>query len=343
AAAPLPTWVEAGIGDDCAVLQPGAGQRLLVTTDMLVEGVHFRGDLASAWQIGYKAMAVNLGDVAAMGGEPLAAWLAIGLRPELGASWVEELSAGLLGCAGEHGVQLLGGDTVASPAAIVLCLTLLGQASPRGAVLRSGARPGDRVLLGGMVGDSAAGLHLLRRGPAVVEAAGLSLAEEEQLRRSHLLPAPQVGLGRWLAGRGLARAMIDVSDGVLQDLGHICTQSGGVGAEVDADALPLSAAACRLAAAAGLDARDWALSGGEDYVLLFCVRPGEVAELLAGCRAELGLAPTVVGTITAAPGLRVRRDGVWQEACAQGFDHFKGPEGGKATRRSGSPGSPRPP
>lgn len=327
AARPLPRWVDAGIGDDCAVLRLGEGPPLLVTTDLLVEGVHFRLDLGQPWQLGYKAMAVNLSDIAAMGGEPLAAFLGLGLRPELSPGWVRALRDGLLACAGEHGVVLLGGDTVASPGATVLDLTVLGRAAAGQPVLRSGARPGDRVVLGGPVGDAAAGLFLLLAGDgsaATAQAAAtLSEAERQSLLAAQLEPRPQLALGRLLAARNLATAMIDVSDGVLQDLGHICAQSG-CGAELDADLLPLGAAARRLAAAAGRDARDWGLGGGEDYVLLFCVSPEQEHAVLAACRTELGVEPAVIGTLSDRPGLRLRRDGAWQETAPRGFDHFRG-------------------
>jgi thiamine-monophosphate kinase len=170
--------------------------------------------------------------------------------------------------------------------------------------------------LGGRVGDSAAGLHLILGKPGRVSDSGRA-----QLLASHLEPQPQLALGRLLATRHLASAMIDVSDGVLQDLAHICQESG-VGAELDADALPLSEAARELAGSAGLDARDWALGGGEDYVLLFCVAAPRLAETVTLARRELALPLYEVGVITAA-GLRVRRDGVWRESPPLGYDAFR--------------------
>ena len=310
-------WVVCGIGDDCAVLEAGGRERLLVTTDMLVERIHFLRDGITPRQLGHKTMAVNLSDVAAMGGEPTAAFLAMGLCSDLEVSFIEEFREGLLACAREHQVDLLGGDTVSCKRDLVLCLTVLGRADRDEVVLRSGARPGDRVLVGGVVGDSAAGLHLVLGRPGDIGAVARA-----RLLRAHLEPQPQVALGRLLATRRLATAMIDVSDGVLQDLGHICEESG-VGAEIDADCLPVSDDARRLAAAAGLDARDWALAGGEDFVLLFCAPAEREREVQEACRDQLGIEVASIGMITGQAGVRVRRDKEWREVTVRGHDHFR--------------------
>jgi thiamine-monophosphate kinase len=302
-------WVVQGIGDDCAVLDAGGSERLLVTTDMLVERIHFLRDQITARQLGYKSLAVNISDIAAMGGEPTAAFLAWGLSEDLDREFVAGFKDGLLQCAREFEVDLLGGDTTASKADIIACLTVLGRAEAGEVITRSGARPGDLVVLGGTVGDSGAGLHLVLGKPGEVPD-----DDRQALLRAHLEPRPQVELGRRLAKDHLATAMIDVSDGVLQDLAHIAEESG-VGADLDADALPLSDAARRLAKGAGLDARDWGLSGGEDYVLLFCV-PAEK-------QAGIGGGVTPVGRITAEKRIRVKRDGAWSRVPVQGYDHFK--------------------
>ncbi|HSA22081.1 MAG TPA: thiamine-phosphate kinase [Myxococcota bacterium] len=229
-----------GIGDDCAVLDLGGLERVLLTTDLLLERVHFEAAWLSAEDLGHKSMAVNLSDVAAMGGEAVAALLALGLPPGLEVAWVEGLRDGLVGCARAYGLELVGGDTVSAPGGAVVCLTVLGRAPADEVVLRSGGQPGDRVLATGPLGDSAAGLHLLRGGGA-----GLAPEDRAALLLAHRRPEPQLALGRELARRRLAHAMIDVSDGLVQDLGHICERSG-LGAELDADGLPLSAAARRL-------------------------------------------------------------------------------------------------
>jgi thiamine-monophosphate kinase len=315
---PRHSWVKTGIGDDCAVLDIGGGQCLLVTTDMLIERVHFLPQKITPYQLGWKALAVNISDITAMGGEPKAAFLAIGLLPEMDEKYVRQLKRGLRACANEFQVDLVGGDTVTAPTDVTLCLTVLGTAPANQVVRRAGAKPGDIIWLGGIVGDSAAGLYLLGK-----KSRNLPESTRKKLLRAHLEPRPQVKLGRWLAKNSFATAMIDVSDGVLQDLWHICTQSG-VGADVDADKLPLSRAARQLASLAGNDARELALSGGEDYVLLFCTSPEKHKEVLAGCPGLAKQKPIEIGRITAERRLRVGFHGVWCERAPSGYDAFKG-------------------
>lgn len=310
-------WVEQGIGDDCAVLDIGGDERLLVTCDMLAEGTHFVRGGISAWQLGWKSLAANLSDIAAMGGEPRAAFLALGLSADLDLDFVRAYRDGLADCAREYRVDLLGGDTIATRADIVAGLTVLGRARAGRVISRAGARPGDRVMLGGTVGDSAAGLQLVlsRRGDA-------SDAGRRRLLSAHLEPRPQIGLGRLLAERGLVSAMIDVSDGVLQDLGHICRRSG-TGADLDAGRLPISDAARRLADSIGQDAIEWGLAGGEDFVLLFCVPAEKQAAAGQLCRRELGIEIHPLGEITSGPAIRLRRNGAWTAAHKKGYDHFR--------------------
>lgn len=317
-------WVERGIGDDCAVLNLAGGQRLLVTCDMLVEGVHFSLPTLSARQLGYKAMAVNLSDVAAMGGEAQAALLGLGLPADCETRFARELRDGLLACAGEFKIDLIGGDTVASPEGIVLSLTVLGQARADEVVLRGGAGEGDRILVAGHLGDSAAGLHLLRSG---------SFDEQDEnasaLLRAHRTPRPQLDLGRLLSSRKLASAMIDVSDGLVQDLGHLAAASGLM-AELLADSVPVSPAARWLGARDGVDPLGWALTGGEDYILLFCAEAQAAAEAERAAAGELGIRLTDVGRMVVGDGVRVKRAGVWQEIKRGGHDHFSGRDLDKA-------------
>ncbi len=313
-------WVREGIGDDCAVLDVGGGRVLLVTTDMLVEQVHFRLDAGTPRALGWKALAVNVSDVAAMGGTPEAAFLALGFPGDLALEALLGFRDGLAACAAAHEVDLLGGDTVSSRRDMVLCLTVVGTVAADEVVRRAGARAGDVVVVGGPVGDSAAGLHLL-----LAEAGGrrvdLAAAHREPVLRAHLEPRPQVTLGRALAARHLAHAMIDVSDGVLLDLSHVCDRSG-TGAVVDAEALPISAA-CRAAAAAlGGDPLAWALGGGEDYVLLAAVPPDRLEEAVDVAREDAGAVLRPVGTIEREPGLRLRRNGRVAPIAPWGWDHF---------------------
>jgi len=316
-ATPSRSWVTTGIGDDCAVLDTGGGTSLLVTTDMLAEGVHFQRAGVSPWRLGWKSLAVNISDIAAMGGEPASAFLALGLTPGLPEKFLLEFRDGLLACAAEYRVDLLGGDTIRSRNDLVFCLTLLGRAPAAEVVTRSGARAGDLVMLGGPVGDSSAGLRLLDG----TVGSGITAADRDRLLRAHLEPRPQVALGLLLAGEGLARAMIDVSDGLLQDLGHICRESG-VGADIDPGRLPLSAALQQAAAAAGVDPLELALRGGEDYVLLFCVPPDLEAQARTTCRRQLETDLITIGEISPGPAIRTLHDGVWQVTDPAGFTHF---------------------
>jgi thiamine-monophosphate kinase len=311
-------WVERGIGDDCAVLKLAGGQRLLVTCDMLVEGVHFSLPALSARQLGHKALAVNLSDVAAMGGEATAALLGLGLPADCEARFAREFRDGLLACAGEFGVDLIGGDTVASPEGIVLSLTVLGQARADEVVLRGGAREGDRILVADHLGDSAAGLHLLRTGAFDEQDENASA-----LLAAHRVPRPQLDLGRLLSSRKLVSAMIDVSDGLVQDLGHLAAASG-LSAELLADCLPVSSAARWLGERDGVDPLDWALTGGEDYTLLFCAEAKAAAEAERVALGELGIRLTDLGRMVAGEGVRVKRAGVWNEMERGGHDHFSG-------------------
>jgi thiamine-monophosphate kinase len=315
-------WVQQGIGDDCAVLELDRERSLLITTDLLVERVHFLAETITPWQLGWKSMAVNISDIAAMGGVPRAAFAAAALVPGVERAWLEGLRDGLLACAAHYGVDLLGGDTSRAPQDAVLCLTLLGTV-PRGQVLlRSGARPGDVAFLGGPVGLSAAGLWLL--GEGADRARRLKATDRERLEKAHLEPRPQVALGRWLAERGLATAMLDVSDGVLQDLGHICRASG-VGALVAGESLPVDPALAR-AGALGCCEEPWrfALHGGEDYVLLFTAPADRRDEIVAGARHELGIELIPFAWIEPDPGLRLfGADGI-HTTCGCGWDHFGG-------------------
>ena len=313
-------WVQQGIGDDCAVLDIGGDRSLLVTTDLLIEGVHFLQDTISPWQLGWKAMAVNISDIAAMGATPRAAFAAAGLVPGVDAAYLEALRDGMMACAARYGVDLLGGDTSRAPRDAVLCLTLLGTAARDQVVLRSGARPGDVAFLGGPVGLSAAGLWLLAEGRE--RGSRMDVEHRERLLKAHLEPQPQVDLGRWLAQRGFASAMMDVSDGVLQDLGHICRASG-VGALVAGEFLPVDRALVQ-AGASGCCEQPWrfALSGGEDYVLLFTAPAEHQDEIEAGARHELGIELIPFAWIEPEPGLRLFcADGI-HRVEPKGWDHF---------------------
>jgi thiamine-monophosphate kinase len=238
------------------------GHEVLITTDLSLEGVHFRRDWHPAKLVGHRCLARGLSDIAAMGGRPVAAFLSLGLPRSTPQSWVDEFVRGLLALARRFEVRLDGGDTAQSPQGILADIVVLGRV-PRGtAVLRSGARPGDRIYVSGTLGGSAAALKRLLLEPR----RKLNPREFPE----QFFPQPRIELGRILRQRGLVSAMIDVSDGLSTDLGHLCDESE-VGAELRAEAIPLAAIG-GTGEKVNLGA---ALHGGEDYELLFTAPPGE--------------------------------------------------------------------
>jgi len=296
-----------GVGDDCAVLAPAAGMQLCVSSDMLVEGRHFLSTVAPA-RLGHKALAVNLSDLAACGAEPLAFTLALSL-PRADEAFLAGLAEGLWALAERHGIDLVGGDTTAGP--LNLCITAIGQVPTGSALLRSGAQPGDTLWVSGTLGDARAALEVFRGALSVP---GETLAT---LRRAMELPEPRVALGQRL--RGIASAAIDVSDGLLGDLGHVLRRSG-VGATLSLPALPRSAA---LAALPEALQRECLLHGGDDYELLFTA-PAEHADAVRDAAAAAGVAVTPIGRIEPGSALVVTdAAGRALPVAAQGFDHFK--------------------
>ncbi|MFT7721269.1 MAG: thiamine-phosphate kinase [Roseateles sp.] len=298
---PAGDGVEVGVGDDCAVLAPTPGARWLVSSDMLVEGRHFLSTVDPA-RLGHKALAVNLSDLAACGATPRGFTLALAL-PRVDEAWLAGFSRGLLALADAHGCPLVGGDTTQGP--LNLCITVFGEAPAGQALLRGGARAGDEVWVSGTLGDARLALEVFR-GTAALAGDGF-----EAVRAAMERPAPRVALGQAL--RGIATSAIDVSDGLLGDLGHILAASR-VGARIDADALPRSAV---LAAQPLALQRQCGLAGGDDYELVFTAPPG--ARL-----PDVGVALTRIGTLEAEPGLRVvDARGAALEHGLRSFDHFR--------------------
>lgn len=294
--------VALGVGDDCALLEPSAGQQLAVTTDTLVSGVHFLPDDAPR-DLGHKALAVNLSDLAAMGARPR--WLFLNLTlPSIDESWLAAFAEGLYALAECHGARLVGGDTTRGP--LSFTLTAIGEVPPGQALRRAGAQPGDLVCVSGRPGEAAAGLAH-RLGHHLLPEDGATHA----LQRLHR-PEPRVALG--LALRGLATSAIDISDGLAQDLGHILAASG-VGATLELARLPFSPV---LDALPPTQAWRHQLAGGDDYELLFTLPPGQ-----AGCIGQLPEAVSVIGRIDADPGLRLLApDGSPFLLSRMGHDHF---------------------
>lgn len=301
--------VALGIGDDAAVLRPTRGQWLAACVDTLVAGVHF--PVGTAWpDLGWKALAVNLSDLAAMGARPRWATLAVTL-PHGDAAAFLGIARGLRRLARAHGVALVGGDTTRGP--LSLTVQALGEVPARRALTRSGARPGDGIWVSGTLGDAAAGLAIVQG-----RLRGVPAAQARRLRARLDRPTPRIALG--IALRGIAGACIDISDGLAQDLGHVLRESG-VGAAVAADALPLSTALRRTVVDAAAR-RSLALAGGDDYELCFTVPARREARLASVARA-LRLPLARIGTVVRRRGLELR-DGAGRRVALSrvGHDHF---------------------
>jgi thiamine-monophosphate kinase len=304
-----------GIGDDCAVLSRGDNGCLLVTTDTLVAGVHF--DLAwhPPYLLGRKSAAVNLSDIAAMGGKPRFALLNLAF-PAAVPAWLDDFLAGFLGMLQEFDTPLVGGDTVRSSNDCSITVTVIGGAPESDVCYRSGAVNGDLVFVSGFLGNAAAGLALCRSGenPA-------ASGEWFHLCNAHLDPQPQVELGRILAESGLVHAMMDLSDGLATDLAHICTESG-MAAEIFEEALPVSEQLKKAAAKLQKPVFDWVLKGGEDYQLLFTVPPDRAQELRQLVVSRTGKEIYPVGRIIPGQGVFLCSREERREISYQGYDHF---------------------
>ncbi len=317
-----------GIGDDAAILEPPAGERLLLTTDSLVEGVHF----ASRWMpprfLGRKAVASSASDIAAMGGEPLGLLLSLAVPPQSEVEALWQLAQGVHERARELGMNLVGGNLASSPGGILVDVTVIGATVRKRALRRSGARPGDGVYLSGKIGASMTGLRLLERGAVLAPGGGLIVPESlrrgpislaEGCIRAHIDPEPRVALGRELNRRRLATACIDVSDGLALDLHRLCRASG-VGARIQESALPLSPGVLAWERVWKRDPTLSAVSGGEDYELLFTCGS---EEKLARYRERTDLFLTRIGETTAEERVElVGRDGVSRPLPPSGWDHF---------------------
>lgn len=300
--------VETGIGDDCALLTLPEKQLLAISTDTLVEGVHFLADIDPR-DLAYKSLAVNLSDLAAMGADP--AWLTLAITlPKVDEAWLEAFSDELFEQLDYYGIQLIGGDTTRGP--LSLTLGIHGQVPVGRALKRSGANVGDRIYVTGTPGDSAAGLALLQ-GRLQVE----DKDHADYLRTRHLRPVPRILQGYAL--RGLASSAIDLSDGLVSDLGHILKASG-CGARIDLDSLPFSNAMTH--AVEPRQALNWALAGGEDYELCFTV-PEIHRGALEVAIGNLGVPYTCIGQICpASEGVIFQQEGVPVELDLKGYDHF---------------------
>ena len=305
--------VVAGIGDDCAVLRVPPRHDLLVTTDFTIEKVHFRRDWHRPELVGRRCLTRGLSDIAAMGGEPRAAFLSLAVSGDVPQRWVDRFLKGLLDLAGEFKVPLAGGDTAQSPAGIQADIVVVGSV-PRGkAILRSGAKPGEQIYVTGELGGAAAALALLaesKPGAYLRRSSTYSSSHSSSYSASYSRPQARVAVGQSLRRRGLATAMIDLSDGLSTDLEHICQESH-VGAEIEAEAIPRARVGGKKRVAL-----EFALNGGDDYELLFTSAAAIPAQV-AGVRV------TRIGRTVQSAGMRlVDADGKKQALRAAGWEHF---------------------
>ena len=309
-----------GIGDDAAVIKTTSGKDLIACCDLMVEGVHFRTEWAPPRLLGRKALAVNLSDVAAMGGVPKYAMMSIALPHTCSSEFVDELFEGMLQLADASGVAIIGGDTSSSRDSLFIDVSVIGECESGKAITRGGANIGDRIYVSGSLGASALGLSLLEGGFRLDASQDASDARRQAVLK-HLAPEPQLKLGRAIGEAGLATAMIDISDGLSTDLWHILDESG-VGATIHASAIPIAECVGSIAsAAASIDPLRLALNGGEEYELLLTAPPAK-ANVLAGLPDALGVRLTAIGDIVAQRGLQLVRNGTLESLQPSGYEHL---------------------
>lgn len=308
-----PEGIIKAIGDDCAVLKSTDGSVILLTTDMLVENIHFRCDRTTPFQLGRKSLAVNISDIAAMGGNPKEALVAIAIPDETEIEFLDGLYDGIKSMAAEYDINLLGGDTVSSPKNLVISITLMGEAAEDEVLYRSGATVSDVIFLTGTVGSSAAGLDVAIKNR--------QFDEKDLLLAAHFDPVPHVKAGLIIASSKAANSLIDVSDGVSSDLRHICEKSG-VGAIIEFNKVPLTEPFREYCEKYGLALEKLALHGGEDYVLLGTAPENSIGTLERALKSDDCII-FPIGRITNEKGIRVQHeDGSVREVNNSGFDHF---------------------
>ena len=304
------------IGDDAAAFSLPEGEICLVTTDLLVEGIHFHRDATSAENLGYKSLAVNLSDIAAMGGRAREAFVSIAVPKDCPVAFLENLYSGMKKLAAKYDVNILGGDTTGSRKDLVINVAVVGSVPPEEILCRNTARPGDRIFVTGDLGDSRAGCHLLlNQIPA-------DTRDLKKLVDAHILPEPHLKEGRCLACAGGVHAAIDVSDGLSSDLGHILSASG-VGARIAAEKIPISGELRKFCLDYDEDPVPYALSGGEDYILICTVDDRRANSAVRKFEASLGRPLYEIGKITETNGMEIRYpDGDLKTVSPMGWDHF---------------------
>jgi len=307
-----PSALLVGIGDDAAVWQPSRSHRSVITTDALVEGVHFTSDAMSAADVGHRALASNLSDVAAMGAKPVLATIAFGVGPGADEAWILECYRGIAALAERAQCAIAGGDIVRAPA-ITIAITIVGEVRPSNLKTRAGMLPGDTIAVTGPLGASRAGLAVAVEHPELAD----DPAAAEALR-AFRTPEPRLAEGRWLAASRNVRALMDTSDGLSTDLARLARASK-CGATIES--IPVAAAASAIAGRAGANAEQWALDGGEDFELLVAVAARAFSHLAGRFHARFGRPLLRVGVATAEAGVRLA-DGT--AVSSAGWDHLRG-------------------
>jgi thiamine-monophosphate kinase len=318
AACGAPKRIVLGIGDDAAAWQPSRSHLSVVTTDALVDGVHFLGASMDPRKIGHRAMAANLSDIAAMGARPVVATVALGVPADASEAWILACYRGMADLAAAFEATIVGGDIVRAPA-LMLSLTVVGEVSRPRLKRRDGGRPGDVLALTGPLGASRAGLELVRGAPGTP--AGVDVALADAALAAFETPSPRMREGRFLAASAHVRAMMDSSDGLSTDLGRLAAASGCGATVVD---VPVHPAASAVARAVGAEPRAYALRGGEDFELIVAVAPRAFDHLAARYAAAFGTPLIRIGTLDAEPGLRLIDGADALELVPAGWDHFSG-------------------
>ncbi len=310
-----------GIGDDCAVMKHGEGMVSLITTDVLAEGVHFDRNYFTPFQLGMKAAAVNISDIAAMGASPKYILTSLAIPKNIDYIFIKKFYNGIKKCCSRFGIELIGGDTSSSKQGLFISVTVIGEACDGEYITRSGANPGDMVYVTGTLGDSAGGLETLRQNPAIDE------NRREYLVKRHIETAPLVDEGLFLVASKAVTSMLDVSDGVGSDIKRICDESC-VGAEILLNRLPVSK---QLVSAfphfnlRGLSVYDLALSGGEDYELMFTVKPEKAKSLEDKYKKRFKQKISPVGVITSGKKVVAISKSGEKKPITSGYNHFRKP------------------
>ena len=304
-----------GIDDDCAVVTGREGFYTLYTCDSQVEGSHFITDLVPPYLLGQKVLSVNLSDIAAMGGTPRFALLSLVLRSNVSIRWIDTFLEGFRYKANQYAVEVIGGNLAHTEGKLIFDVTCIGEVKRNRLLLRNQARVGDLILVTGSLGDAAAGLKIL------LEEQKMNTAKKQYLLNRYFLPEPRVEVGRILADSKDRIALIDISDGFAQDLGHILKQSQ-VGAIIDPERIPLSRQLISWCSEQNCYPLDYAFSGGEDYELIFTTTPQNADELRNKIQREVGVPVTIVGEITTGSNLIFEKNEQNYEFHTQGWNHF---------------------